>query len=149
MEMLLAAGIIALLLKIAYLDYKYYYIADTDIGLGILLSLLFRYLQNTLPDGLLGLVVGFTSAGLVYIYGRFKYKNTALGSGDVTLCMFLGSVIGAEAYGSWAVCFACVFLAGVFPLYLSKKISWSRAFPLAPFLNGVTLVWFICRTYVR
>lgn len=147
MEGCLLLGVSLILGRIAYLDYKYYYIADRDIALGILFSLALKFIQHRLTDGILGLLLGLASSGLVYIIAKKMYKKTALGSGDVTLSMFLGSVVGAGAYASWAVFFSLLFLVGLVPLHLTKKLDWNRAFPLAPFLNGATLMWLFLEHY--
>lgn len=143
MDIVLALGLGVVLCKIAYLDYKYYYIADQDIVIGILLSLGLKYRQGCLLDSCLGLALGGLCAGIVYLGARAKYKFTAFGGGDVTLFLFLGSLVGGEAFPSWAVFFSFSFLVTLIPLHITKNLSWRKAFPLAPFLILSTLLWFI------
>ncbi len=143
METVLNVGIIFILVRIAYLDFKYYYIADADVISGILLSLCLKFLQGNVIDGVLGMVLGLICSGLVYIMAKFIYEKTALGSGDVTLFSLLGSIVGAKAFGSWAVFFSICFLCGLTILCLVKRLNWRKAFPLAPFLNSATLLWLL------
>jgi prepilin signal peptidase PulO-like enzyme (type II secretory pathway) len=84
-KIILWCAVITMLLKIAYLDYKYHYIADRDILLGTVPALTLQYLYHSLFNGFFGLVLGGFCAGLVYCLARWKYGYAAFGSGDVTL----------------------------------------------------------------
>jgi prepilin signal peptidase PulO-like enzyme (type II secretory pathway) len=145
METILFCAVIVMLLKIAYLDYRYHYIADLDILLGTIPALALQTLRHTWFNGLVGLILGGACASLVYFFAKWKYDYAAFGSGDVTLFLFLGSIVGEQGFGEWAVFFSLLFLLCLVPLHLAKKLSWAKAFPLAPFLNLATLFWLCSR----
>ena len=143
MEIILFCAIIAMLLKIAYLDYKYHYIADLDILLGTVPALALQGLRHGILNGFLGMVLGGMCAGLVYCLAKLRYGYTAFGGGDVTLFLFLGSIVGKQGFAGWSVFFSLFFLLCLVSLHLAKKLSSVKAFPLAPFLNIATLFWLI------
>ncbi len=143
MEIFFTCTVVIMLLKIAYLDYKYHYIADKDILLGTIPALALQAVRHSLFNGLTGMMLGGACAGIVYCLAKWRYEQDAFGSGDVTLFLFLGSIVGWEAFAQWAVLFSLLVVFSLVPLHLTKKLSWAEAVPLAPFLNIITLFWLL------
>jgi len=143
MEIIFICTVVAMLLKIAYLDYKYHYIADKDILLGTIPSLAMHAMRHALLNSVTGMLLGGACAGIVYCLAKWRYGQDAFGSGDVTLFLFLGSIVGRKAFAQWAVLFSLLVIFSLVPLHLTKKLSWAKAVPLAPFLNIITLFWLL------
>lgn len=131
------------LFKIAYLDYKFHYIADKDILLAGLLTLIFKYNQGDFWNAFGGLCLSTCCSGLIYVYARLKYKYPAFGSGDVTLFLFLGSLVGMRGLTSWAILVSLLFLVTLLSISVVSNIAWKTSLPLAPLLNMATILWLI------
>jgi prepilin signal peptidase PulO-like enzyme (type II secretory pathway) len=136
------------LVKIAYLDYRYKYIADKDVLLASATVLILQYIRGNLRDALGGTIIATSSAVLLYVFAYLKYKYAAFGSGDVTLLFFLGSLVGLERLASWAMFSSLFFLSIIGFQLLRSGLTRKTAVPLAPFLNFATLLWFVGENFL-
>ena len=143
MEKILLAGTVVLLLRIAYLDYRYLYIEDRDILGGIVLAMCLQAVKGQFLDGIAGLVMTTICAFLIFYLARWYYGKVAFGAGDVTLLMFLGTFVGFQALTEWSVFVSVLLLIGFLPQIYKKKLNVKQSVPLAPFLNIATLVWLV------
>lgn len=113
------------------------------------LILHFFNLFLTPPDAfwqvaLLGGATGFFLSYLAFILGTLTYGPGALGTGDVTLSVFLGLILGLPYILLTLV--LAVFLGAIVPvlLLLSRQISRRSYIPYGPFLTisgWFMLVW--------
>lgn len=159
---LAAAGLIAcwILLIIALADLKFMIIPDQFVLLLALSSIGFAPLwQNDTGievgsggawehlDGfwqpLLGMVIGGGFMLLCAIAGRFIFKQTAFGFGDVKLCAAMGLVLGIN--GTIAAVAAAVIISGFVAAagLASGRYRKGDMKPLGPYLCGCAMAYIL------
>jgi len=86
-------------------------------------------------EGLIGAVIGFLFMYLMALFGKKRFKQEALGGGDVKLYVIIGLVLGYNTV------FMSVLFAGVFGIlyYLIFRPK-GRYLPFVPFIFAGTLV---------
>lgn len=132
---------ISLLITLAYMDFQYMLLPTVMIRIGVVSSLILRWLlyRETqeifcLIDGIVGALVGFFLFYLVFYGSLILLSRQGLGFGDVRLMAFLGMLVGLEGIFILIVIASLVALLGGGIQYLVKKKS--EPFPFGPYLCG-------------
>lgn len=126
----------SLLAVVTFTDLEQWLIPDKIVLTGIILGLIFAFMEKRLLAALLAMALG---GGLVYLIGKggsLLFKKEALGDGDVTLTLMLGAYLGGLKLLLLAL-FLSVFLGALFGLaliFLGMKKK-SEYIPFAPALS--------------
>ena len=120
-----------------------YYQTIPNIFLIIFLPLIF-VLRIVSPiemwyDGIIGGVIGFGFMYLIALYGRFRFKQDALGGGDIKLYFIIGVVLGYQ------LVIVSLFFSALFGLIYSMIIRKKEGYlPFVPFIfAGSMLTYFV------
>lgn len=143
MDIFLLFLLSAVMLRIAYIDYREQYIYDLDILAGAALSLAYNVYFFTVEGSLKGGVCGFAVGYVIFAVTKQVYGEEAFGFGDVLLLGVLGLFFGHPMFLHYfAITIILVgFVASGFLLY-DRSVA-KMAVPMAPiFVAGAFLhVW--------
>ncbi len=144
--------LISILLTVAVLDIKYFWIPDSScrfglisgIGSSAVLTLLSQ--DNTgltlLLDSIIATFFGYIAFRLISTIGLQLFKRPAMGKGDAKLSAMLGSWLGIQ--GLCLTIWLAFNLAGIYVLLglITKKINRYQKVPFGAFLASAgILVW--------
>ncbi len=98
---------------VSFIDYKHGVMFDSVFIFfaGVAAILMFFNHSLTIKDHLLGLIVGATFYGLVYLLAKLYYKKEAFGQGDVILLGVIGLYLGWKA--AVIIGFAAFYVAAI------------------------------------
>jgi leader peptidase (prepilin peptidase)/N-methyltransferase len=119
---------LTLLLAIAVTDARFYIIPDRlslgGAALGVALSTLPG--AQTLPESVIGAVIGGGALWLVAILGTMAFKKEAMGGGDIKMLTMIGAFLG------WKGALLTVFLGALAGTLVFVPLAW-RSDRLVPF----------------
>jgi leader peptidase (prepilin peptidase)/N-methyltransferase len=119
---------LTLLLAIAVTDARFYIIPDRlslgGAALGVALSTLPG--APTLPESVIGAVIGGGALWLVAILGTMAFKKEAMGGGDIKMLTMIGAFLG------WKGALLTVFLGALAGTLVFVPLAW-RSDRLVPF----------------
>ena len=123
-----AIAFLTLLLAIAVTDARFYIIPDRlSLGgavVGVALSALPG--APTLPESVLGAVIGGGALWLVAILGTLAFKKEAMGGGDIKMMTMIGAFLG------WKGALLTVFLGALAGTLVFVPLAW-KSDKLVPF----------------
>ena len=150
---------ISILLVMAILDIKYFWLPDVISKFGILssifLSFFFKIRYENLVseffviETLLAAFSGYLIFKLISLIGFKIYKKPAMGKGDAKLAALLGSWLGLM--GLFLSIWLAFFFAGIFGLVglIFRKIKKNQKIPFGAFLSLSGLfIWFFGNNYI-
>ena len=150
---------ISILIVMAILDIKYFWLPDFISKFGILVAILFsaflkiRYENLTsdffLIETILAALLGFLIFKSISAIGLRVYRKPAMGKGDAKLAALIGSWLGFK--GLLLSIWLSFFFAGIFGIIglLSKKIKKDQKIPFGSFLSLSGLfVWYLGNNYI-
>lgn len=146
-EYILIVAFISLMVIITVSDI--YYKIVPDIILIVFLPVIFT-LRMFSPvilwyNAIIGAIIGFGFMYLIALYGRKRFKQEALGGGDIKLYFIIGLVLGYELV-FLSVLFAAL-LGIIYSLLMNKKNGY---LPFVPFIfAGTLLAYFIGPSFVE
>lgn len=139
MERLLISIYIFLLLAVAAIDFRKYYIPNL-LNILILAAGIFYqgYCREDLPGALIG--AGVLSLPFLILYGYVSdfMDRDVIGFGDIKLVMGIGSFTGIEVLEKWELFFLLTFISASLygiGLMLLKKQGMGTKIPMAPFIS--------------
>ena len=124
------------LLVLSMIDWDTFSMPEPIMLGGVLFGLttsLFRS-DFSLPESIVGALLGFFTFSLIYLYYTKIRKMEGLGFGDVELMAFIGSVAGVWGVISAVFLGSVIGLAYALPIMIKNK-SASFAIPFGPFLS--------------
>ena len=150
---------ISILIIMAILDIKYFWLPDAISKLGILIAIILsvflkiRYGNLTsdlfIIETVLAAFSGYFIFKFISAIGLMIYKKPAMGKGDAKLAALLGSWLGLK--GLLLCIWLAFFFAGIFGLLglISKKINKDQKIPFGSFLSlSGLLVWYFGNNYL-
>lgn len=137
-----AVAFLTLLLAIAVTDARFYIIPDRlslgGAALGVALALLPG--APTLPESVIGAVIGGGALWLVAILGTLAFKKEAMGGGDIKMMTMIGAFLG------WKGALLTVFLGALAGTLVFVPLAWKsdRLVPFGLFLAlGAALAFYL------
>ena len=134
------------LLVITFIDLDLKIIPDKitlpGIAVGLVVAPLLKL--TTLPESLLGAVVGGGALYVIGILGAVAFKKESMGGGDVKLAAMLGAFLGWKAV---VILLFAAFLMGAvagIAVMARKGRDWDHIVPFGPFIAAgafLTMVW--------
>ncbi len=150
---------ISILLIMAILDIKYFWLPEAISKLGILIAIFLSvYLKiryaNLVSDffvieTIFSALLGYLIFKFISALGLVIYKKPAMGKGDAKLAALIGSWLGLK--GLFISIWLSFFFAGIFGLIglISKKINRYQKIPFGSFLSfSGLLVWYFGNNYL-
>lgn len=125
------------LLAVFLIDFVHYIIPDQITYPGIVLGLLFSFVnpQITTLESVMGILVGGFGLLLVGILGDLLFKKESLGGGDIKLAAMLGAFLGWKNVLFIFISASVIgLIASIFAMFLSDSVRESRRIPFGPFL---------------
>lgn len=109
-EYILVVVFISLMTIVTVSDLYYKIVPDVILMVFLPIILVLRILSSEMPwyEGLIGGVAAFGFLYLIALYGKKRYKQDALGGGDIKLYFLIGIVLGYQ-YVFLSLVFAGVF----------------------------------------
>jgi leader peptidase (prepilin peptidase)/N-methyltransferase len=126
-----------LLIVIFFIDLKHRIIPDVVTLPGMASGFLFSFFVKspTVPNSLIGILVGGVLFYLSAVTGELLFKKESMGGGDIKLAMMLGAFLGWQkillVFLLSAVLGATV---GGITLFFSKEVKKTKMIPFGPFL---------------
>ena len=135
------AVFVSLMIIVSISDIEYMVVPDTVliVFFPILLVLSIVAPIGTWYDGLLGGVFGFVFMVLIAYYGKKRFKQDALGGGDIKLYVLIGLFLG------WQLVFLSLFFAALLGIIIGKSVLRKmNPIPFVPFIFAGSLLayWF-------
>ncbi len=133
-----------MLIIISGIDFTHQVIPDIISMPGILIGLLYQFLNHRFVYGLAGVLFGGGLILLIRVLGGWAYKKEVMGMGDVYLVALIGAFLGFPLIIPAIFIAALVgSIAGIFYLSVTHKGK-DNPIPFGPFLSigGVVVVVF-------
>lgn len=123
-----AIAFLTLLLAIAVTDARFYIIPDELSLGGAILGTVLAALPGgpTVPEAVMGAVIGGAALWLVAILGTWAFRKEAMGGGDIKMLTMIGAFLG------WKGALLSVFLGALAGSIVFVPIAW-RSDRLVPF----------------
>ena len=137
-----AVAFLTLLLAIAVTDARFYIIPDRLSLGGAALGVALAFLPGapTLPESVIGAVIGGGALWLVAILGTLAFKKEAMGGGDIKMMTMIGAFLG------WKGALLTVFLGALAGTLVFVPLAWKsdRLVPFGLFLAlGAALAFYL------
>jgi leader peptidase (prepilin peptidase)/N-methyltransferase len=137
-----AIAFLTLLLAIAVTDARFYVIPDRLSLGGAVLGVLLSALPGgpTLPESVIGAVIGGGALWLVAILGTIAFRKEAMGGGDIKMMTMIGAFLG------WKGALLSVFLGALAGTLVFVPLAWKsdRLVPFGLFLAvGAALAFYL------
>jgi leader peptidase (prepilin peptidase)/N-methyltransferase len=140
-EYILIVVFISLMVIITVSDLYYQVIPDIILIVFFPVILTLRLLSpiSAWYDGMLGGILGFGFMYLIALYGRVRFKQDALGGGDIKLYLIIGVVLGYQ------MVILSLFFAALFGMLYSMIVRKKDGYlPFVPFIfAGSMLTYFV------
>ena len=146
--------LISILVILAILDVKYFWLPDAICSVGILTGLSYSLIAgsiyedsnivNLILESVIATLLGYLFFRMISAIGWRLYKKPAMGKGDAKLAALLGSWLGIKGLGiaTWLA----FYMAGIFVIIglISKQIKRNQKIPFGTFLalSGIS-VWLL------
>jgi leader peptidase (prepilin peptidase)/N-methyltransferase len=133
---------LTLLLAIAVTDARFYIIPDRLSLGGAVLGVALAFLPGppTLPESVIGAVIGGGALWIVAILGTMAFKKEAMGGGDIKMMTMIGAFLG------WKGALLTVFLGALAGTLVFVPLAWKsdRLVPFGLFLAlGAALAFYL------
>jgi leader peptidase (prepilin peptidase)/N-methyltransferase len=137
-----AIAFLTLLLAIAVTDARFYIIPDRLSLGGAVLGVALAFLPGppTLPESVIGAVIGGGALWIVAILGTMAFKKEAMGGGDIKMMTMIGAFLG------WKGALLTVFLGALAGTLVFVPLAWKsdRLVPFGLFLAlGAALAFYL------
>jgi len=137
-----AVAFLTLLLAIAVTDARFYIIPDRLSLGGAALGVALAFLPGapTVPESVIGAVIGGGALWLVAILGTLAFKKEAMGGGDIKMMTMIGAFLG------WKGALLTVFLGALAGTLVFVPLAWKsdRLVPFGLFLAlGAALAFYL------
>lgn len=137
-----AIALLTLLLAIAVTDARFYVIPDELSLGGAVLGTSLAALPGgpTIPEAVIGAVIGGGALWLVAIVGTWAFKKEAMGGGDIKMMTMIGAFLG------WQGALLSVFLGALAGTLVFVPIAWKsdKLVPFGLFLSlGAALAFYL------
>lgn len=137
---------ISLMIVISWIDIDYMLILDSLTYPGIIVGIIYNFLNNKIIDSILGAILGYTILFIIAKLSLIFLKKEGMGLGDVTFITLIGAWLGMNyLFGTLFIGFLLGSIFGV-GLYLYRKKS--DYFPFGPFLALGGLISFFSKNYL-
>lgn len=150
LEYILVVIFISMMVIITVSDLYYNIVPDKILIIFLPLLIVFRILSPVIPwwDSIIAGILGFGFMYLIAWYGRIRFKQEALGGGDIKLYMLIGIFLGIDLV-FMSVLFAAIFALG-YGLIKGKKSGYVPFVPFifagsmtAYYIGPIILDWYI------
>jgi len=133
---------LTLLLAIAVTDARFYIIPDRLSLGGAVLGVALAFLPGppTLPESVIGAVIGGGALWIVAILGTMAFKKEAMGGGDIKMMTMIGAFLG------WKGALLTVFVGALAGTLVFVPLAWKsdRLVPFGLFLAlGAALAFYL------
>ena len=133
---------LTLLLAIAVTDARFYIIPDRLSLGGTVLGVALAFLPGppTLPESVIGAVIGGGALWIVAILGTMAFKKEAMGGGDIKMMTMIGAFLG------WKGALLTVFVGALAGTLVFVPLAWKsdRLVPFGLFLAlGAALAFYL------
>lgn len=133
-----------LLIVVFFTDLKHQVIPDSINIAGVILGLLFNFLNGAFLSAFFGMLVGYLLLFAIGKAGSFWFKKEVMGEGDVYLAAFLGAYLGLQ--GVLLAIFLAYLLAGIVAgvLLVLRRVKMGEYVPFGPALaaGGILTMFF-------
>ena len=146
-EYILVVSFISLMTIITVSDLYYKIVPDVILIVFLPILVILRIMSEAMPwyEGIIGGVVAFGFMYLIALYGKIRFKQMALGGGDIKLYFLIGIVLGYQTV-FLSLFFAA--LAGIIVnIFIRNKAD--KYIPFVPFIYfGSMLAYFYGHTII-
>jgi leader peptidase (prepilin peptidase)/N-methyltransferase len=131
----------SLLIVVFFIDLEHQVIPDSLNVIGLFGGLFFNVWSGTLLPAIFGAALGFSLLLLIAQFGRFLFKQEAMGEGDRYLAAMLGAWLGWQVI---LAIFLAYLIAGllVILLLLFRRVKIGDSVPFGPYLAAGGLITF-------
>jgi len=147
-EYILVVAFISLMTIVTVSDLYYKIVPDVVLMVFLPILITLRVLSDAIPwyEGILGGVIAFVFLYLIALYGKKRFKQDALGGGDIKLYFLIGIVLGYQL-----IFLSLVFagLLGIIYGLIDRKRE-PGYIPFVPFIYGGSMIaYFYGNTIVQ
>ncbi|MFH5880843.1 prepilin peptidase [Liberiplasma polymorphum] len=139
-EFVIAAIFISLMIIVTVSDIEYQIVPDKILIIFLPTVFILRmiYPMHTWIDALFGGILAFTFMYFLAWYGKYRFKQDALGGGDIKLYFIIGLFLGLR------LVFMSLFFASLLGIILGRSIlRKNNPIPFVPFIFlGVLITYF-------
>lgn len=137
---------VSLMVVITWIDIDFMLILHSITYPSIGVGFIYSYINNTLPQAILGSIIGGVLFYLIAKISLLVMKKEGMGMGDVTFVILLGAWLGlSNLLGSLFISFILGSLIGIIFLAVKGK---SEHFPFGPSLAIGALITMITNNYL-
>lgn len=137
---------VSLMVVITWIDIDFMLILHSITYPSIVIGFVYSYINNTLPQSILGSIIGGVLFYLIAKISLLVMKKEGMGMGDVTFVALLGAWLGlTNLMGSLFISFLLGSLIGIVFLAVKGK---SEHFPFGPSLAIGALITIITDNYL-
>ena len=131
----------AILIVVSFTDLETYTIHDFFNYLGIVVGLLFSFLNGNIFDSIYGAVIGGLIFFLIRFIGSLIFKREAMGEGDVFLAIMIGAFLGLK--GVILTSYMSFIIGGIVSLFLilMRKKNIVEKIPFGPYLSIAAVIY--------
>jgi len=136
----------SLMVVITWIDIDFMLILHSITYPAIVVGFIYSYINNTLPQSILGFIIGTVLFYLIAKLSFLMMKKEGMGMGDVALAALLGTWLGLNnLLGSLFISFLLGSVIGLIFLALKGR---SEHFPFGPSLAAGALITLLSNNYV-
>jgi len=139
------------LLVVFLIDCKHYIIPDQITYPGIVLGLLFAFVNPdlTIIDSGIGLLIGGGGLLLIALLGDWIFKKESMGGGDIKLSAMLGAFLGWQKILFVFIAASIIgLIVSIFAMMLSSSLRENRRIPFGPFLATAAVTAIVVGDYL-
>ncbi|MFN8670525.1 MAG: prepilin peptidase [Candidatus Sericytochromatia bacterium] len=137
---------VALMVVITWIDIDHMIILDSVVYPGIILGILYNFINGVIMDSLLASFTGYAIFYALAKGSKLLLKKEGMGEGDITLVALLGAWLGmSKMFGTVFLSFFIGSIIGLFLLIRNRK---SEHFPFGPALTASAFITIFSNNYV-